>query len=428
MLALKKLLRSDSGNVLITLALCLLVLCAFLAFGVEAGRWYLVRAELSKSVDAGSLMGAKNISNPHVDPEDIAEEIGQANFDTGFLATPEGGQGAVEFDAQMVDGSKVTVEGTTDALGILSKLWGIDHVDVGSVGAAAMKEVEIMMVLDRSGSMAGQPMADLKVAAKSFIDHFQDSEDRDKVGLVSFSHWVSVDRPLGNNFVSPMKTAIDGMIAQNFTNPEDALDQANGPLGLTDQSGVPADRRVAQFVIFFSDGRPNSFRGQFRYKSVTYDAIARGNDNCDPGDPPGITDALFQPTNGSQIANSSLVPTGDGLNSGSACGNTISTRWYLFDWDPVPGYGPAACNIPNGRIAQHICDTAQEQAIAHAGELKDDGVTVFVIALGEEDKIGIDFLNAIATSPEHVYRAPTSDQLEALFQKVAKQIKLRLVS
>ena len=81
-------LSKQRGTVLVLFALLLPVLLGFLAMAIDVGAWYLVQAELSKSVDAAALAGAKNIVNPYVDPAELAKEFGIANFPAGFLGTP----------------------------------------------------------------------------------------------------------------------------------------------------------------------------------------------------------------------------------------------------------------------------------------------------------------------------------------------------
>lgn len=422
-----RILGNESGNVLIMVTLSVLVIMGFFALGVEAGRWYLIRAELSKSVDAGALAGARNISNPHVDPRVVAEEFSAANFTSGFLGTPgAGGEGSVSFAAEIVDGDRVRVDAETYGTPVVAQLFGVDHVSISSLGAAQMKQVEIMLVLDRSGSMAGGPIADLKVASKSFVDFFEATQDEDKVGLISFATSVRVDRPLDHDFVVPINASIDAMNAVGATNPEDALDQANGPSGFTDQSALPPARRVPQFLVFFSDGRPTAYRGSFTNRSNTVDAVACVTGNCDPWDiGAGVVtyDKLGKPDVETWLAINPRT-TGDGLAVGSACGG-VSTRWHAFDTQPVPGYAPMACGIPyRTALAGHLCNLASSMALAHGQELKDQGITIYTIGLGRANP---EFLEALATGPDQAYYAPTSDDLQAIFQKIAKQIKLRMV-
>ena len=56
-----RMITDERGVFAVIFALMLLVLLGFMALGVEAGRWYLVRAELSKGVDAAALAAARNI-------------------------------------------------------------------------------------------------------------------------------------------------------------------------------------------------------------------------------------------------------------------------------------------------------------------------------------------------------------------------------
>lgn len=422
--------RNEKGAVMIAIALFLMLMLCFVAFGTEAGRWYLLRAEISKTVDAAALAGAKNISNPYVDPRVLANEFCAENFPAGAFGTPGSGQpGSATFNVEMLPEDRIAVDGRASSPAILAQLLGISEVPVSSAGMAQMRPVEIMMILDRSGSMGydgGEPMRKLKEAATSFLDFFEDTQTRDKIGLITFARSSLVDQALGTNFVAPMKARIAAMVANGNTNPEDAIDKADGPGGFTDQSGVPQSARVQQFAIFFSDGRPNSFRGLFTYRGATYDAVVVGNGdcydgNCDPGD------RLWRHNSENLLGlNADTRLTGDGLAVGSRCGHPNSMRWQVFNQYPVPGYTPTSCTIPRDDLGRYLCAMSADFAVQHARELKDRGITVFAIGLGVQ--IGRGFLEDIASSPEQVYTPTTPAELLPVFQRIAKEIKLRLVS
>jgi uncharacterized protein YegL len=288
--------KEEAGTVLIAVALFLFILLGFCAIGMEAGRWYMVRAELSKSVDAAALVAAKNISNPFVTPGTLALEFARANFPIGYLGTPASGAGSATFSAQVIGNDRVQVDGTVSATAILAKLFGVNLVPTSSRGVGQKKEVEIMMVLDRSRSMDGTPISRLKSAATTFVNLFSDTQAKDKMGLVSFATSVTVVRALGTNYVAPMISAINGMSAVGATNAENAIDQADGPSGFTDQTGVPGDQRIQQFMIFFSDGRPTAFRGNFLRSNTPYDAVACVTGNCVFGDNGATYTDMGRPT------------------------------------------------------------------------------------------------------------------------------------
>ena len=63
-------------------------------------------------------------------------------------------------------------------------------------------------------------------------------------------------------------------------------------------------------------------------------------------------------------------------------------------------------------------------AIDHASALKARFVKIYAIGLGNADSA---FLSTVASGPDYVEIAPSSSELEAIFRKIAKDIKLRLV-
>ena len=61
--------------------------------------------------------------------------------------------------------------------------------------------------------------------------------------------------------------------------------------GFTDQTGVPGDKRIQQFVVFFSDGMPTALRDRFKYNNTDYDGVvygsgSSGHANCRTSDYP----------------------------------------------------------------------------------------------------------------------------------------------
>ncbi len=476
---MRRILNGQKGAVIITFAILLTVLLGFVALGMEVGRWYLVRAELSKGVDAAAFSGAINISNPAFpewgDKQTFMQQIGKENFpNTGYLGTESG---SVIFTATtMGTPNTVKVTGKANALAILARLFGINLVPVSSTGAARINKVEIMMVLDESYSMRETPWANLQIAANSFVTFFKDTEakDQDKIGLVTFATGVKFNFKLGHYFYTgannipyqinntwpagPSDPVPPILAPGTETNAEDALARSGNEAagGFTEHP----DPSVRQFLIFFTDGNPNAFTGMFTRDGTPRSAVTYAlgpNGSCSIN----IADYLYNPDDGSYLKDGSgldipALPTGDGLAPATTkcttlstlsalCTPNLTTKWDVFNEFPAPdGHGPEDCDITNycSEISRNddplkpdwFRNTARQMAIDHATTLKDNHVKIYTIGLCKSptDCTNVDegFLRAIASGINgegFYYPAPTPADLNSIFIKVAKQIRLQLV-
>jgi len=436
---------NQRGAIVVILALALPLLIGFAALGIEVGEWYITQAELSKAVDAASLSAAANISNPYVSVTSLAQDFGMANFQPGYLDTPGTGTGTVAFTATTSPGGILTVTGQTNAVALLAGIFGIKYVAVGSTGAAQNNNVQIMLVLDRSGSMAGTPETDLQNAAKAFIAYYQDVQNANQIGLVTFATSVKVNYALNYNFYTPILNAINAMQATGATNTEDAIAQAGA--NFPDQTQVPPASRIQQYIVFFTDGHPTAFRGTFETNGTNYDAVVCSTGNCDSN-----SDSLYPdmgyPTSETWYNTNTLSPspTGDGLPvSKTKCTSGgggyhhlpptgyVNTNWSSFASYPVPGLGaesfPAYCSISatthlNGQNG-YICQTARQMAINNVNSLKARFVQFYAIGYGTQ--IDSTFLAEVASGSNYLFITPDSSQLQSILSEIAKDIQLRLI-
>ncbi|MGN0628496.1 MAG: VWA domain-containing protein [Oscillospiraceae bacterium] len=113
---------------------------------------------------------------------------------------------------------------------------------------------DIVLILDRSGSMAGSPLANLKSGAKKFIDIIDEATDGvqdghigsgSHIGVVSFATTATQDTQLITS-VADLKAAVDALTSGGRTNHEDAFTKA---LQLFD----PASQN-AKVMVMFTDG------------------------------------------------------------------------------------------------------------------------------------------------------------------------------
>lgn len=113
--------------------------------------------------------------------------------------------------------------------------------------------VDIVLILDRSGSMAGSPMANLKNGARKFIEIIDQSTGGNPgqigggshIGIVSFSDTAVQDTQLITS-VAALNAAVDEMTAGGRTNHGDAFTEA---LDLYNPSSTNA-----KVMVMFTDG------------------------------------------------------------------------------------------------------------------------------------------------------------------------------
>ena len=129
--------------------------------------------------------------------------------------------------------------------------------------ARTAKTVDVMLIIDRSGSMDETEPGDdfskiyyAKAAAQTFLDQL--SMDPDHAGLASFAMEATLDHPLADN-ASTVKAAIDGLSAFGYTNIGDGIKRAN------DEFLANGRNDSVQAMILLSDGvanRPRNPEGQ----------------------------------------------------------------------------------------------------------------------------------------------------------------------
>ena len=124
---------------------------------------------------------------------------------------------------------------------------------VTGAGEAVSVPVDVMLIIDRSGTMIDPPakLADAKTAAKAFIDLLSDTSD--KSGLASFGTLGTLDQ--GLTFTkADVKNAIDALSTTlpERTNLGDGIDEANTELINHGRSSP-----VAWVEILLSDGMAN---------------------------------------------------------------------------------------------------------------------------------------------------------------------------
>jgi Flp pilus assembly protein TadG len=269
-MGLKSLLRRTEGQALVLTAITLLLLVGLCAFAVDLGMAYSVKAKLNSAVDAAALEAGRSVKNGADDAtrkanaRQAATSFFAANFPTGYLgtATP-----AMSIDKlENVAGTwTIDISASARAPVFFGGIFSIP-INVFSSAEATVKTLDMMIVLDCSGSLASPSgtFGDLQDAAIMFVNGFQEGTGGDRIGLVTFASGAVLDAAINKDAnrgysKSDLIGHINSKTAVGATNAEEAMRIAKAEL-----DAIPANiRSTLRVIVFFSDGAPNIVSGNF---------------------------------------------------------------------------------------------------------------------------------------------------------------------
>lgn len=388
MMNIPRMIRNDRGAVLALVAVSMVVLLGIGGLALDSARGYLTKARLARAVDAAVLAGARSLRLG----EDVAR---QRALDIAVLNGANGDDLDVIFGVNAEGEQTVRVDAHLVMPTRLMRVLGVETMDVNSAAVAAVPPVDLVLVLDQSGSLkTADAFDDLQDAARLFVDYFDD--DIDQMGLVSFNLRANERFSMAGAFSATIKYEIDQMTAFSYTNVGEGLRLAQEQI-----TGPAVRQRSAKVVVFFTDGRPTAFRGDLN-----------GQDRI-----------LAIPQTGSNIAGYWDNP--DQLPSNSSTSNDGCSGWSsCFGWtEPV--------------ARAH----ARQLGLDRASEMRNAGIFVYSIGLGNpllSDPLwqpDMDYLRQIAnedgisdaSQPRgKSYFAPSANELRSVFEQVANDLLVRL--
>ena len=426
--------RDRRGAVAATVALVLVPLVIAVGLAVDVGRAVAARTSLRSALDAAALAAAQESSAPAAVA--AVERFLRANYEAsrwGALSDFSVRQGEITL---AVD-ARATVPTT------LLRVLGVDEIEVGAeaevtVGGA---NLEVALVLDITGSMAGQPITDLKAAANDLVDIVVRDVQRpfySKVSIVPFSMGVNVgalastvrgsvrpgicDDPGCEKFrfknvkdvetTLPISTCVSerlGPHAYSDVSPRTA------PVGFNYASPTNACPSAALLPLSTDKSRLKNVIASFRAAGTTagHIGLAWGWYTLSPNF--GVWSGQSVPAPyGDEDTRKFLVLMTDGEFNTAYCRGVVSK-------DSTAGGSnyKINCNATNG--------SSFAQARRLCTEIKARGITIFTVGFGLDQPSAIEFLRSCASSPEHAYTAATGAELRSTFQQIAKRIsKLRL--
>ncbi len=195
--------RSEDGNIasFSVILFTLMVMCGGLA--VDLMRYEQVRTSLQQTLDRCTLAAAALAQG--LDPEEVCRDYVDKAGLTQYLT-----------DVQVTEGlnfRQVEAFAMAEKPTFFAGLVGIDEFEIPGASSAEQRitDIEIVMVLDVSGSMLGTKIANLKTAASEFVDTVlvTDVEDRTSVAIVPYNGQVNLGPLLASKYnVSPQHNIV----------------------------------------------------------------------------------------------------------------------------------------------------------------------------------------------------------------------------
>jgi Flp pilus assembly protein TadG len=325
-------------------AMLMMAIIPMVGLAVDAGVLFAVKAKLSSAVDASAIAAARSLSvgltidEQRTSAENRAKDFFRANFPSGnwWARNPTA---AVEVKETATRTRTVFVTGEVVVPQMFMRYVGFDTVKVRAEGKASRRDVNLMIVLDRSYSMRddvapGKPCTVMKTESKRFVNMF--AESRDRLGLITYgAAFVPAFEPntIFRTGANNLPSKIDLISCDSNTGTSIALMEAYNRLKLINEPGA------LNLIVIFTDGVPNGIRADFPIKTRSDDRYGYPSPTSAPSCTSDGTECHMPPS----LCKDSMGNTFD-RNLGSSVpqyGEGAGGVWNP-NWTPLPVHGVLA--------------------------------------------------------------------------------------
>lgn len=424
------------GVAAVVFVLALVPITAAAGAAIDISRAYLVKHRLGIAIDAAGLAVGASTGKSEAELNRILNDYFKANYpadELGVPATP----------VMVIDESIIKISATAKVETTLMRVVKISEIEVEASTEIIRetKGLDVVLVLDNTGSMSGSKLRSLKTASRQFVEIlFGDNNEADQllIGIVPFAGTVNVGtaQTFQNNFIDP--------------NPDDSAFSPDHWRGCVEARPAPHDQQDTNQV---TGGKwkkylwPDNSRNRWYYlHSSLYNHQSYGpNKQC--------TIELLPLTNQKQAAlnkiddmvanglthinlgavwgwrvlsptspyveghayndpdyNKAIVIMTDGTNT-SPSGDTYTGYGFLSDGNlGTTSSSSAARNELDSRLLT-ICTNIKAQ-----------GVLVYTITFQVSSSSTRDLMRSCATDHGKYFNSPSNAELEKTFQAIGAEL------
>lgn len=407
----------------VLLAVLLPVLVGMAGLAIDGGNLYINHNRLQAAVDAGALAGSLELPyDPNMNKgivDAAVEDMLLANYANATIASIAPGDSARSVC--------VTADASVDTmlLGVL----GIGSNTVSAQACAGFNDLEIVFVIDNSGSMKGTPIARVKEAAVDLVELIMPNgaDLTSKVGLVGFRGKVRIGAD------------VDGLPegcrnADGTMNPEDSLH----PDYMDDYWALPNWLRGRVVFDTCSDLPTTLALTGIEDKPLILSSVNSMTANGDWSGtviPEGVKwgrevltpEAPYDQGSSDERMRKIMILLTDGDTEDGMCGGNYAVGYTPNNYwtNAYFGMGETDCNCEDGGcLNQAMLDEAQQA--------KDAGVEIFSIRFGNSDGVDRDLMMEVASSSpgtdDHYFDAPSVNDFDEIFKQIGRQLGWRLLN
>lgn len=435
-----------SGGTSVIAAVMAVPLLTLVGFGVDYSNAVRVKSSLQAALDAATLAAARSFATTQGDPTAEVTAYLTENFTAKRGLSPP--QVTATADGSGKISTMATVEVPTSFVALINypKL----PVKAESEAMGGTGNIELALVLDNTGSMAGQKLTDLQTAAKGLVtDLFAapNGATKVKVGVVPFAQYVNVGLAYRNAAwlnVAPDSTTTTNQCWNTYVNPTGCT--TTNTTCYSD--GVPYS---CQSTTCSNPGTLTQVCGPVTYSSTWSGCVGSRAYPLDvqtgadfTTQVPGMVNTSC-PSELTRLTNDPTIVNAQ-IDAFVATGETYIPAGLIWGWRVLAHDGPfgdgvdTTSNKDVRKILVLMTDgenTMSPDYPYHWGNdtvlannltkeactnLKAQGVTIFAVTFGVNSPTAQQVMSDCATGPPYYYQAATASDLTAAFTDIGKSL------
>jgi len=415
----RQLLTETRGATAVFVAAAIPALVGITGLGLDSALLYQAHGRLQSAVDSAALAGSLEL--PY-DPDmtkgivrAAAEEYLQKNYPEATLKSLGSG----------TEARSVTVEGEAVVDLLLLDAVGLSDTVITAKATAGFNNLEIVFVIDNSGSMKGAPIAATNEASVNLVNLIMPKgmESSVQVGLVPFRGKVRLPADV-DGLPAGCRNA-DGTFNWDLDEEYYKLEYRT-PVGdrLRVSSGTCSGIPETHALTHDRDAIVTAIEEQDALGSASGTVISEG---LKWGRHVLTPEAPFSEGSDKNDMRKIIILLTDGDTEDGMCGGNYDVSYTPNAYWTNAYYGmlDMESHCDNGGVLN-------QDMLTEAQAAKDAGIEIFTVRYGSSDSTDVELMKLVASSKagtdDHYYDAPSPYDIDDIFKKIGRQLGWRLLN